>query len=650
MPLPSAVAAGSKLTGSESFANAGVSDRCNNLSGQKGAGAASESVSWVKIPDANACLHSSGSSIFPGDNVSKELCTAGKDCFVLSTSRPEVKELQLKAGKVSRSGSGFAKRLRATQMEDSPSEAGDNRLSKLGLSITERTQVVKQRNNLNGKRGEKRNSKVMRSKYDSFSLKTPSLNFNTSTGGSNIFGVFGLKSDFVDVTKHEDELLLDVLLDGSYKHTTLSKDTGRKAANVNGSLLESVRKACSILQLRRPVSPQGFPEDDNWLSKKVSSFPLNSGPSTTTRLEGDKGDAYAAPFGKIEDSCRKPEVPDNTIAASSYEPKDVLERLALPPPKDLESLLIDTAKHTVSLRTTTDTRSGKQISRQISLPIFPWSHASGGHFKVNSDAAKSSTSRSTCQVRWVRIGNPSPSVSGVAPCSVDLESLTFDHNLVPSVGSKSGFSGDRSMQTEHGPSYATCSRAPQVSPGNAEVGDCVKSQNDDVYVHSPRGRVAAQILYDIVVHPPRLNPQGAIGWMKKPPSQGTIKACQPKSKERPEEIFTRLDTAAGVLLQSDDDTTHFKRLKHSTEKKKDHGLSKPFIKAPMSWSTPRSSRSSPIKPLKDTLAQMRHFTATPRHSSREIPSVRALEKSCNSQQKLRRLLPMDWNRAKGKLE
>lgn len=48
--------------------------------------------------------------------------------------------------------------------------------------------MAKQKNNSNGKRGDKRNGKVPKSKSDSFSLKAGLVSFSSAAGGNNILG------------------------------------------------------------------------------------------------------------------------------------------------------------------------------------------------------------------------------------------------------------------------------------------------------------------------------------------------------------------------------------------------------------------------------------------------------------------------------
>lgn len=89
-------------------------------------------------------------------------------------------------------------------------------------------------------------------------------------------GLYGLKSDNHDVTKLLDDPPLNELLDGSYKCPILSKDKGKKAANVNENFLHSVRRACSILQHPRSDQSQSVAEIDSCSNKKTSTWSLSS--------------------------------------------------------------------------------------------------------------------------------------------------------------------------------------------------------------------------------------------------------------------------------------------------------------------------------------------------------------------------------------
>jgi len=113
-----------------------------------------------------------------------------------------------------------------------------------------------------------------------------------------------------------------------------------------------------------------------------------------------------------------------------YQPRDIFDRLALPPPVDLDLLLQDAMKPATSVKPT-DSRSGKPLSHRVSLPAFPWSHNFNGHCKSNNDATKTSN-KSSCQGRWVRVrSNASFTEEGGTEGYLDLDSITCDDTLIP---------------------------------------------------------------------------------------------------------------------------------------------------------------------------------------------------------------------------
>jgi len=95
-------------------------------------------------------------------------------------------------------------------------------------------------------------------------------------------GIYGLKSDLHDVTKHLEELSLDELLDGSYKHPNLCPEKGEKASNGNENVLLSVRKSCSILPLHGVA--------DNGGNRKTLTSIQNPCLSSANMLEKDEKD------------------------------------------------------------------------------------------------------------------------------------------------------------------------------------------------------------------------------------------------------------------------------------------------------------------------------------------------------------------------
>lgn len=140
---------------------------------------------------------------------------------------------------------------------------------------------------------------------------------------------------------------------------------------------------------------------------------------------------------KVQDSLSKNETPANVLDFKLRQPKDILECLALPSPKDLDSLLLDATKPSVLKHNNSDSR-GKQVSQRAGLSPFPWSHNSGGHCKASGDAIKLSVSRTTCQGRWVKIANTTTSPERGSGFLADLDSLTKDTSLVALKGPKCG--------------------------------------------------------------------------------------------------------------------------------------------------------------------------------------------------------------------
>lgn len=109
-------------------------------------------------------------------------------------------------------------------------------------------------------------------------------------------GAYGLKLDPHDITKLVGDPPLNDLLDGTYKCSSLVKDKGKKAENINGDFLNSVRKAFSVLQLSRPVQSQNFADIENFSDKKISTCVSNS-------ISCDKGESCATDLSSSHKVC-----------------------------------------------------------------------------------------------------------------------------------------------------------------------------------------------------------------------------------------------------------------------------------------------------------------------------------------------------------
>ncbi|ONI07228.1 hypothetical protein PRUPE_5G107200 [Prunus persica] len=596
---------------------------------------------------------------YQGEELSRHQHCRGKNGFLLHTGAESV-QLERKSGKVSKMGSSTSKRPRIARLEDPTSLAGVDGIrdmsDKLGSYLTkcsssDKNQSAKQKNNCTSKRGDKRNLKLhAKTKHDSFSVKVGLPSFGSAAGGNNFFGVHGLKSDNHDVTKLVDDVLLNELLDGTCKCPSLDKGKGKKPANVNDSFLHSVRKASFVLPLPRSVQPQHITEVDSNSDKIMSPWPLSTSSVVTSGVNGDNGEPVITDLSscnEVQDSHKKPETPANPLDLPLCEPKYILERLALPPPKDLESLLLEAAKPALSSKSTPDPCSGKQISRRASLPPFPWSHTSNGHCRTSSDAAKLSISRATCQGRWQRIGkNIVSSLGPVTNNFTDLESLTYDQSLVPSARLKIAGS-----ENQVSPSISVSLSWFQRDSSSGAT--CSKQSFVPLDEHCPQILAAARTLCDMATCSSRQNPDGIIRWPKKP-SQKAMKARKLKSIEKPEEAY-----GTSVVSGSDNLRRSIDRIMLPPKKprlsmvddRKDFNNFSCVTKGPINWSTPRSSRSSPGKSLKESIVDIRHSTTdVARQSYMMPPPARVPEKASNKREKIRKLLTMEWNRGRDRLD
>ncbi|KAK8267806.1 hypothetical protein V6Z12_D11G023700 [Gossypium hirsutum] len=500
--------------------------------------------------------------------------------------------------------------------------------------------MSRQKNSFSGKRGDRKNFKVpMKPKFDSFSKKAGFASFTMASGGNNFLGLYGLKSDDIhDVTELVEDLSLNELLDGIYEHPILGIEKGRKATNTTENFLHSVKKVFSVLPLRR-VQSQNVTDMDSSSHKKMPLCPLSSVSIPACSASGDKEDTCSVdPSPCDKDSSGKPEMPSSPPEFLLCQPKDILERLALPPPKDLDSLLLDATKPS-STRNNSDARPGKQILRRASLPPFPWSHTING-CRTNPDVVKLLSNKSMCQGRWVKIPNTSSSAGTATGCFTNLESLAYDPSLIPSLPKCSSLEGEIASSScnlrlcEQGASplttYSKAFNLPQVG-------------------HCPRILAAARTLCDIATKPLRQNPDGITRWPKKP-SQKAMKARKTKSIEKPDEIYATPSSLLGSdkLVRCDTDQLILsKRPKLSVvENKKDLNHINGVRKGPIAWSTPRSSRSSPGK----SVSEIRHTTANVvKPPCTNLPPT-VLDKPCNSQHKLRKLMSVDWKRGRDRLD
>ncbi|GFZ16442.1 hypothetical protein Acr_25g0008510 [Actinidia rufa] len=553
-----------------------------------------EPTFWNKMPETEGCRHTNTLSTFDFEDAPEELKSGSKNESTLSMPSLEDKQIQRKSGKAVRSNSGCSKRSRMARIE--------------GVSINE-------------------------------------------AEADNVKGTNGLKPDTYDVTAHLDDLSVNELLDGSYKGPSFSKDKGKKTAILNDNILQAVRKACSVLRLHKPLKTKNSAEIDNSCNHKVSTCPVSSNASVAGRNVDDRGDTCTADpvsHDKVRDSFSNPKTPDSVLDLPLCQPKDILERLALPPPKDLDSLLLDVAKPSVLLKNNSDSR-GKQISQRATLSPFPWSHNSSGYSKSNPDVIKLSASKTTCQGRWLKIGNTGSSLEGKSDFLVDFESLTYDCSLVPLASLKCG-----PLENEIAPS--TSVSFPSCELGSSLSAALSIASQLPLEAHSPRSLAAAQTLCDIAAHSLNQDLNGMVRWPKKP-SEKTMKACKSKSNGKSGELFA----APKSVRLTDDQVKNASKVLPS---KKPRLLGGDFghnteRKGSINWSVPRSNRPSPSKSFRDSFVETKSYnshvvkqpcTIPPPPPPPPPPTSRVSDKACSSRQKVRKLVPMAWNREGGKLD
>ncbi|XP_057810457.1 uncharacterized protein LOC131024914 [Salvia miltiorrhiza] len=513
---------------------------------------------WHKVPNPECGLGISQPSSLHSDEM-----YSGHDLGNSSSDPPtlevDVKCLTQKSGKIERKNGGYTKRSGMAQMEISKSKLGYDAngvspelvaLSSASCNTSEKNQIIKQNNSVSSRRGDKRTSRFkQKSRCDPFSLKNSLVGFNSAAGGNSFLGMYGLKPDVFDITKLVNELPLHDLLSGNYTSPSISKDKGKKSASSNNDLMQSVRKACSVLQAKKGLQGQNCAEIDISCvrSDSTSLIMVNS---TVGQTDIDNGDNYTplllAP-DEVQESDEK--IRKSSIAESLlYTPKDIFERLALPPAKDLDLLLSDASKATSS-KSNADPRVGRPAPQRTGLPPFPWSQSFTGHTKLGSDAVKLSAGRTTCQGRWVKVKNPIALQRSSADLLVDFESLAFDQSLVPS----DNFLSEK-QENIFAPTERALSASEACSTSNVAADECSS-------IHA-----AAQTLVDMGAYS-KENPCAVVKLLKKP-SQVTMKASKstaikrcdfidvPNSKVRPANSVKASDGFPSKKLRLSKDVTN----------------------------------------------------------------------------------------------
>ncbi|KAK1326147.1 hypothetical protein QJS10_CPA01g02265 [Acorus calamus] len=300
------------------------------------------------------------------------------------------------------------------------------------LNKLDKLRMARQKACKYGKRRDRKQVRAsMKIKFDSSISKAAFGVSDSATGGKSIFGIYGLKSDLNNAIKPVDDISLNKLLDGTCENN-LCQDKGKKATDGNENILLSLRNACSVLSCQKAVESHNVIGMQSYCNGKMPAILQSSISGSTDKTNHDdnkyRSKADLAPSGKDSHTGAYKTLSDSQV----YEPKYILERLALPPAEDLETLLSDSSLPTLSSHCATDINSPKQMSNSATLPPFPWSLPFGGSCKSSSDTGKLSTNRSTWRSKWVRIESDSSFIRNAQSCFTGLEFMPCDNTGNPS--------------------------------------------------------------------------------------------------------------------------------------------------------------------------------------------------------------------------
>lgn len=130
-----------------------------------------------------------------------------------------------------------------------------------------------------------------------------------------------------------------------------------------------------------------------------------------------------------------------------------------------------------------------------------------------------------------------------------------------------------------------------------------------------------------------------------------MKTCNFKSNDKLEEMPSRPISVIGSDLVSRNvgQTLPSKKPRLSIVENKSRGHSNNVKKGPIAWSTSKSSRSIPSKPVRDSIVEgKRTTTSILKQHCMMPPPARDLEKAYDGQQQVGKLVLTDWKRGRDK--
>lgn len=166
--------------------------------------------------------------------------------------------------------------------------------------------------------------------------------------------------------------------------------------------------------------------------------------------------------------------------------------------------------------------------------------------------------------------------------------------------------------------------------------------------HSPM-YAAAQALCELAIHSSKKIPHSTVKLVGKP-SQISMKACKSKAVERSDKFSDPQKSINGTmnLIKHVDEGFPSKKLKLTTDVRNTYNSRTASLKQQtLNWSTPESVRSPSIKLFRESKSEINRYNHHLVKKPYMMKPPRAAERPGISQQKLRKVVPMKWNRPEG---
>ncbi|XP_042420386.1 uncharacterized protein LOC122008652 isoform X1 [Zingiber officinale] len=296
----------------------------------------------------------------------------------------------------------YAKNIRV----DDDSTICQKKTDLIRCSSADKVWLIKPKRGADGKRNDRKNFRSgIKTRYDTLPTKMGVFSIDSTSAGSNLLRTYGLKSDLSDITRHIDEVGISELLDGSYRYSNVNAEKGKKLPVVSESMLTSLKKAISVL-----------PHDG-------LTYSNSNGKEAVCLSKFSSSPVHDCSHPNKDDESTNTKYP-NIGDADLYQPKKILEHLAIPSGSDLTTLLED-----LSLTSSTSklTKPSKNF-HAASLPPFSWSCSHSSACKPTADSSKLVLTKHECQGRWIRIDCNSLLTGDNQHFFLDLEMLTVDNN------------------------------------------------------------------------------------------------------------------------------------------------------------------------------------------------------------------------------